>query len=129
MGEIDTYGAGMADALSSAGFSKEAAAYVASASSTLRKKAALFNFGDGYDGGGFSWSSVLIPLAAAALAGTVGYQSGIQGRRDRSAFNNIKNFLGRTGNELIRKSKPRPMYDYKRLLSEHLPSDMSKDVY
>lgn len=75
----------------------------------MHKKAAVFNFGDGPDNG-IDWGGILIPLIAAAAAGTIGYKSGINGHKDQSAFENTKNYIGNTARALIRKGR-RPMYD------------------
>jgi hypothetical protein len=114
MNSIDrAYVQGMAEAFQASGLSKSAAYDVAKSTTAMVKKASLFNFGNSpYDGGGISLSSILIPLLAASAAGYVGYQSGIGGKKDRSAFQNVKNYIGRTLSPLFRDNKPPAFFDY-----------------
>lgn len=69
----------------------------------------MFNFGDDRNDG-IGLGSVLIPLLAATAAGVIGYKSGMYGHKDRSAFENTKNYIGNTARSLVRKGR-RPMYD------------------
>lgn len=114
MDENEAYRRGIEDTFSSAGLEKKAARYVAEAVSGLKKKAGLFG-SDDYDDSSFDWKSILIPAVALLAGGFVGYQARDKGYGDRSALNNIKNYVVGSARNLIRKG-PRPIYDYKSLL-------------
>ena len=104
---------GMAETFRTGGLSKSASYDAAVKTASLVKRASLFNFGNSpYDGGGPSISSILIPLIAAGLTGYFGYQAGLQGSRNRSAFSNVKNYLGRTLSKFTRNTKPPALFDY-----------------
>lgn len=115
MSSVDrAYVQGMAEALQAGGLSKSAAYDVAKSTTAMVKRASLFNFGNSPygDGGGISWSSILIPLLAASATGYIGYQAGIGGKKNRSAFQNVKNYIGRTLSPLFRDNKPPAFFDY-----------------
>lgn len=115
---MTSYERGVAETLRLNGVNEKLAESLAEQVSGLRKKASMFNFSDHPDyGGGFSWSSVLIPLLAAAGAGYVGYQAGIGGDKDKSFLHNAKNFAGRFMDKYLRREKPLPFYDYRRYMS------------
>lgn len=107
------YARGMAEVFASNGFHRTAACKVAEAITGLTKKASLFNFSDSpYGGGGISLSSVLIPLLAAAGTGYVAYNAGIQGSKNRSAYSNIKNYIGRSLDKIVRPKRTPAMFNY-----------------
>jgi hypothetical protein len=100
------YAAGMAETFARSGLSKRAAHAVTGMTVGLEKKASMFNFSDNqYGGGGIHLSSLILPLLAAAAAGYVGYNSGITGSTGKSAFQNIKNYLGRGLDKIVRKNR------------------------
>jgi hypothetical protein len=98
------YASGMTEIFNSNGMSKKASYRTAKLITKLQKKASLFNFGDS-QGGGFSLSSILIPLLAAGATGYVAYNAGLQGSKRRSAFSNIKNYIGRSLSNVVRNDK------------------------
>lgn len=102
--EDRAYASGMEQAFVRSGFSKKASHDVSEAITELTKKASLFNFSDSpYGGGGISLSSILVPLLAAGGAGFIAYNAGQQGSPDKSAFTNIKNYLGSNLSKLFRR--------------------------
>ena len=54
----------------------------------------------------------MLPILAAGLSGFIGYQARNRGFGDRSAWQNIKNYLSGGARKLIRQG-PRPLYDIK----------------
>ena len=114
MNSIDmAYVNGMAETFQTGGLSKTAAHNVAKSTASMIKRASLFNFSNSMDGGGgISLSSILIPLIAAGLAGYAGYNAGIEGSRNKSAFTNIKDYLGRSLNKVVRDPKAPAMFNF-----------------
>jgi len=115
MNSIDmAYVNGMAETFQTGGLSKTAAHNVAKSTASMIKRASLFNFGNSPygDGGGISLSSILIPLIASGLVGYVGYNAGLEGSRNKSAFSNIKNYIGRKLSPLVRSNKAPGFFDY-----------------
>lgn len=94
------YASGIEEVLNANGFTKKASSNIARVTTRLKKQASLFNFGDS-QGGGISLSSILIPLLAAGVTGYVGYNAGMQGSKRRSAFTNIKNYLGKNLSKIV----------------------------
>ena len=105
---------GMAETFQAGGLSKTAAHNVAKSTASMIKRASLFNFGNSPygDGGGISLSNILLPLLAATASGYVAYNAGIQGNKKKSAFSNIKNYIGRTLSPLMRNTKAPAFFDY-----------------
>ena len=106
------YASGMEEVFKTHGFNKTAAHRTAEAITELTKKASLFNFSDNPYGGGISLSSILIPLLAAAGAGYVGYNAGLNGLKNRSAYDNVKNYIGDTLGKFIRPRRTPSLFNF-----------------
>jgi len=119
MTDIDrSYIQGMKEAFEHGGLEKVAAQCAAEAVVSLKKQADLFNFSDYQDphAGGVNWSSIIVPILAAAAAGYVGYQSRDKGHSNLSAFDNVKNYVAGIGDKYVRRTRPRPIYDIRRYI-------------
>lgn len=77
-------------------------------------KRALFNFSDQQDGGGLtsSLTKLLLPLIAAGGIGYIAYNAGKYGSKRKSAYSNIKNYMGRSLNSIIRNTKAPAIHDF-----------------
>lgn len=107
------YMAGMIGTFVANGVEKTAAHAISGMKVGLEKKASMFNFSDNpYGGGGISLSSILIPLLAASAAGYVGYNAGLNGSKNKSAFSNVKNYLGGTLDKVVRKNKSPALFNF-----------------
>lgn len=105
------YVSGMEGVFASRGLNKTAAHNTAKAITALSKKASMFGLGDS-PYGGMSLSSILIPLLAASAVGYVGYNAGLGGNRNRSAFDNVKNYIGGKLNKLVRNQKAPSLFNF-----------------
>lgn len=107
------YASGMAEVFARSGMSKRAAHAVTGMTVGLEKKASMFNFSDNpYGGGGIHLSSIILPLLAAAAVGYVGYNAGIEGSPNRSAFKNINNYIGRNLSKIVRKNRSPSLFNF-----------------
>lgn len=106
------YAQGMAEIFQSYGINKTAAHKTAKIVTKLKKKASLFNFSDS-NNNGFSITKLLLPLLAIAGTGFIAYNSGKYGDKNKSAFTNVKNYIGSTINRYTRNLKPKPAIDFK----------------
>ena len=104
------YASGMEEVFNANGLTKRASHNTARLIAKLTKKASLISFGG--EGGGFSLSSLILPLIAAGGAGYIAYNAGQQGSKRKSAYANIKDYLGRSLSNIIRNTKPIALHDY-----------------
>lgn len=112
MNRVDkAYTSGMEEVFKSYGLNKTAAHKTAEAITEMKKKASMFNFSD-YPSGGMSLSSILIPLLAAAGAGYVGYNAAMNGSKNKSAYDNVKNYFGNALSKVVRPRKAPSLFNF-----------------
>ena len=106
------YASGMEDVFNNNGFTKKASHNASIVLTRLTKKESLFNFSDYQNNSGLSLTNLILPLLAIGGTGYLAYNAGLHGSRKRSAYSNIKNYLGRSLSAILRNTKAPAIHDY-----------------
>lgn len=117
----ESYKSGMIEAFEKAGASRDKAEKVAGILIEMQKHAqyypAPYQQPQEEQPSGWDWKHIALPILAAGLGGFIGYQARNRGFGDRSAWQNIKNYLIGTARSLVREG-PRPLYSMKKIIQE-----------
>ena len=115
----ESYKSGMIEAFEKAGASRDKAEKVAGILIEMQKHAQYYPApyyqqpqGETEAEPGWGRKQIALPILAAGLSGFIGYQARNSGLGNRSAWQNIKNYLIGGARKLIRQG-PRPLYDIK----------------
>lgn len=105
----NSYLQGIAATLQAYGFNKQA---VANPIETIKilEKSAQFNFSNG-DGGGIKLKDILIPAAVATGTGYVAYNAAKHGDPNKTAYENIKNYIAGLVKSIRKKPGPLGLFN------------------